>query len=34
VGLDNTYFRLTVRSGEDNQKLVSALKEKIRAANQ
>ena len=34
VGLDNTYFRLTVRSAEDNQRLVGALKEKIKAANQ
>ena len=31
VGLDNSYFRLTVRSAEDNQRLVEALKEKIRA---
>lgn len=34
VGLDNAYFRLTVRSAEDNQRLVQALKEKIRAVNQ
>ena len=34
VGLDNTYFRLTVRSAEDNQLLAQTLKEKIRAANQ
>jgi threonine-phosphate decarboxylase len=34
VGLDNTYFRLTVRSAEDNLKLVKALKEKIKTANQ
>ena len=33
VGLDNTYFRLTVRSAEDNLRLVKALKEKIKAAN-
>jgi len=26
VGLDNTYFRVTVRSDKDNQKLVDALK--------
>ncbi len=32
VGLDNSYFRLTVRSDEDNQRLVTALKEKIQAA--
>ncbi|MCW4010268.1 MAG: histidinol-phosphate aminotransferase family protein [Candidatus Bathyarchaeota archaeon] len=31
VGLDNTYFRVTVRSAKDNLKLVQALKEKIRA---
>jgi threonine-phosphate decarboxylase len=30
VGLDNHYFRVTVRSAEDNQKLAKALKEKIR----
>jgi threonine-phosphate decarboxylase len=29
VGLDNSYFRLTVRSAEDNQRLVGALKEKL-----
>ena len=34
VGLDNTYFRLTVRSAEDNLRLVTALKEKIKAATQ
>jgi threonine-phosphate decarboxylase len=32
VGLDNTYFRLTVRSAEDNRKLVNALREKVKAA--
>ena len=31
MGLDNRYFRLTVRSSEDNQKLVAAIKEKIQA---
>jgi threonine-phosphate decarboxylase len=30
VGLDNKYFRLTVRSGADNEKLVAALKEKMK----
>jgi histidinol-phosphate/aromatic aminotransferase/cobyric acid decarboxylase-like protein len=34
VGLDNTYFRVTVRSAADNQRLVDALKEKVRATNQ
>ncbi|MCW4004993.1 MAG: histidinol-phosphate aminotransferase family protein [Candidatus Bathyarchaeota archaeon] len=29
VGLSNTYFRLTVRSKQDNQKLVDALKQKF-----
>jgi threonine-phosphate decarboxylase len=29
VGLDNSYFRLTVRSAADNLKLVNVLKEKI-----
>jgi threonine-phosphate decarboxylase len=33
VGLDNTYFRVTVRSGADNQRLVQALKEEIVTAN-
>ncbi len=33
VGLDNSYFRVTVRSAEDNQKLVSAMKAKIGAAS-
>ena len=32
VGLDNSYFRVTVRSAADNSKLVSAMKEKIKAA--
>jgi len=32
VGLDNHYFRVTVRSAEDNQKLARALKEKIKPA--
>jgi threonine-phosphate decarboxylase len=32
VGLDNTYFRLTVRSAEDNMKMVEALKNRIQAA--
>jgi hypothetical protein len=27
--LDNSYFRLTVRSAEDNHRLVGALKEKL-----
>ncbi len=31
VGLDNTYFRVTVRSAEDNQKLVKALRQRIQA---
>jgi threonine-phosphate decarboxylase len=31
VGLDNKYFRVTVRSAEDNLKLVQALKEKSNA---
>ncbi|MCX8151101.1 MAG: aminotransferase class I/II-fold pyridoxal phosphate-dependent enzyme [Candidatus Bathyarchaeota archaeon] len=30
VGLDSSYFRLTVRSAADNVRLVEALKEKIR----
>jgi threonine-phosphate decarboxylase len=30
VGLDNTFFRVTVRSTEDNLKLVEALKRKIK----
>ncbi len=30
VGLDNSYFRVTVRSPEDNQKLVSSLKAKLK----
>ena len=34
VGLDNSYFRVTVRSAADNQRLVDALKEKVRATNQ
>ncbi len=34
VGLDNTYFRLTVRSAQDNLRLVKALREKIKATNQ
>jgi threonine-phosphate decarboxylase len=33
VGLDNTYFRVTVRSAADNQRLVQALKEEIVTAN-
>ena len=32
VGLDNTYFRVTVRSTEDNLKLVKRLKEIVQAA--
>jgi threonine-phosphate decarboxylase len=32
VGLDNSYFRVTVRSAEDNQKLVNALKKRIQVA--
>ncbi len=31
VGLDNSFFRVTVRSAEDNQKLVATLKEKIKS---
>jgi threonine-phosphate decarboxylase len=31
VGLDNSYFRLTVRSIEDNAKIVEALKKKVKA---
>jgi len=31
LGLDSSYFRLTIRSDADNQKLVMALKEKIQA---
>ncbi|MDR2202818.1 MAG: histidinol-phosphate aminotransferase family protein [Nitrososphaerota archaeon] len=31
VGLDNTYFRVTVRSDKDNQKLVNAVKKLITA---
>jgi threonine-phosphate decarboxylase len=34
VGLDDTYFRLTVRSAEDNLRLINALKEKVKAATQ
>jgi len=34
VGLDNSYFRVTVRSPEDNLKLVNALKQKINPASQ
>ncbi len=30
VGLDNTYFRVTVRSAEDNLRLVNALRQKMR----
>jgi threonine-phosphate decarboxylase len=33
VGLDNSYFRLTVRSDKDNQKLVQTLKEKIQISS-
>jgi threonine-phosphate decarboxylase len=33
VGLDNTFFRLTVRSAEDNERLVNALKEKVADAS-
>jgi threonine-phosphate decarboxylase len=29
VGLDNTFFRVTVRSSEDNAKLIAALKEAL-----
>lgn len=31
VGLDNSYFRVTVRSTEDNLKLVEKIKEKMKA---
>jgi threonine-phosphate decarboxylase len=31
VGLDDTFFRVTVRSGKDNQKLVDVIKEKLSA---
>jgi threonine-phosphate decarboxylase len=31
VGLDATYFRLTVRSDKDNQKLVDAVKKLMTA---
>jgi histidinol-phosphate/aromatic aminotransferase/cobyric acid decarboxylase-like protein len=31
VGLDNHFFRVTVRSEEDNLRLVAALKAKLRA---
>jgi len=34
VGLDNTYFRVTVRSALDNQRLVDALKEKVKVPDQ
>ncbi len=34
VGLDNSFFRVTVRSAEDNLRLVNALTEKMRAVNQ
>ncbi len=30
VGLDNTYFRVTVRSAEDNLRLVNALRQKMK----
>jgi threonine-phosphate decarboxylase len=33
VGLDNSFFRVTVRSAADNQRLVDALRQKIGAAN-
>jgi threonine-phosphate decarboxylase len=33
VGLDNSYFRVTVRSAEDNKKLVEAMKEKVKVAS-
>jgi len=32
VGLDNSYFRVTVRAAEDNQRLVNAIKEKLASA--
>jgi threonine-phosphate decarboxylase len=32
VGLDNKYFRVTVRSAEDNLRLIAALKQKLNAA--
>jgi threonine-phosphate decarboxylase len=34
VGLDDKYFRVTVRSAQDNLRLVDALKSKIKAATQ
>jgi threonine-phosphate decarboxylase len=33
LGLDNSYFRLTVRSEADNQKLATALKKVMRKTN-
>lgn len=33
VGLDNSFFRVTVRSGEDNAKLVEAMKKVMRRKN-
>lgn len=33
VGLDNTYFRVTVRSAENNQKLVAAIKRILSKSN-
>jgi threonine-phosphate decarboxylase len=30
VGLDNTYFRVTVRSADDNMRLITALKNKVK----
>ncbi len=33
VGLDNSYFRVTVRSAADNLKLVTVMKQKIKASN-
>jgi len=33
VGLDNSYFRVTVRSAEDNLKLIAVLKKKLKPAS-
>ena len=33
VGLDNRYFRVTVRSEVDNRRLIDAIKEKMKTAN-
>ena len=29
MGMDDTYFRVTVRSAKDNQKLVETIKQKL-----